>query len=157
MSLSNTRFHFWLITNSCLFIMSYLFTISCLFTFKYRIRSYTAPLLNTTSAFSKVLFLEFFLNWTPFFGQKVPFLRDFLNWTSPKNQYWKIEPCGCKRMDTVCKLLDDVHDLHQCLIFAKHNLGISITVTYFIIFQVFWNFDLPKDHEQIHKTDNSLK
>ena len=40
--------------------------------------------------FSKVLFLGFFLNRTPFFGQRVHFLRDFLNWTSPKNPFWKI-------------------------------------------------------------------
>ena len=56
---------------------------------------------HSTSAFSKVLFLGVFLNRTPFFGQKVPFLRNFFNWTSPKNQYWKIEPRGCKRTDTV--------------------------------------------------------
>ena len=45
----------------------------------YRIRSSTAPLFNITSPFSKVLFWGFFLNRTPFFGQKVPFFRDFLN------------------------------------------------------------------------------
>ena len=50
--------------------------------------------------FSKVLFLGFFLNRTPFFSKKVHFLRDFLNWTSPKNSYWKIEPRGYTRADT---------------------------------------------------------
>ena len=51
--------------------------------------------------FSKVLFLGFFLNRTPFFSKKVHFLRDYLNWTSPKNPYWKIKPRGYNWADMV--------------------------------------------------------
>ena len=36
-----------------------------------------------------------------FLVKKSTFFRDFLNWTSPKNPYWKIEPRGYTRADTV--------------------------------------------------------
>ena len=71
----------------------------------YRICSSTAPLLNITSPLFKSPVFGFFLNRTPFFCQKVPFLRDFLNWTSPKNSYWKIQPRGYTRADTVTILI----------------------------------------------------
>ena len=92
----------------------------------YRIRSYTAPRLNTTSPFSKVLFLGVFLNRTPFFGQKVHSLRDFFNWTSPKNQYWKIEPRGCKRTDTVYTSITKVFIIQISVLFGSNCLGFSV-------------------------------
>ena len=49
----------------------------------------------------KVQFLGFFLNKPPLFAQKDHFLRYFLNWPPPKNPYWKIEPWGSIRADTV--------------------------------------------------------
>ena len=49
----------------------------------------------------KVHFLGFFLNKPPLFAQKDHFLRYFLNWPPPKNPYWKIEPRGSIRADTV--------------------------------------------------------
>ena len=53
----------------------------------------------------KVQFLGFFLNKTPLFAQKDHFLRCFLNSPPPQNPYWKIEPRGSIRADTVVYVL----------------------------------------------------
>ena len=74
----------------------------------------------------KVQFLGFFLNKPPLFAQKDHFLRYFLNWPPPKNPYWKIEPRGSIRADTVIEIAlikNSVFfmQLHYCKICANQG------------------------------------
>ena len=68
-------------------------------------RYYSPTLWIEPQIMWKVQFLGVFLNKPPLFAQKVHFLRDFLYWPPPKNPYWKIEPRGSIRADTVVVVL----------------------------------------------------
>ena len=78
----------------------------------------------------KVQFLGFFLNKPPLFDQKVHFLRDFLNWPPPKNPYWKIEPWGSIRADTVYISLFQFLEPFMCLDLSLYS-GREISRTNF--------------------------
>ena len=67
-------------------------------TIRYRIDVIWTPLLNRTPPIENS-------NKTPvknlYLGQKLVKSEPNLNWTPPKNPFWKIEPRGSKRDDTV--------------------------------------------------------